>query len=565
MSRSDTSESRSGRTTTRMRDAGRAGRGREGGPQPGTGAARRGRDRQDRVARVRRSTARRAAGSAGPRGSSRRWSSPTPACTSSAARTWSGWTGCPAPQRDALGTAFGLRPGTAARPLPRGPGRPHPAQQVAEELPLVCVVDDAQWLDRASMQTLEFVARRLRAEPVAMVFAVRESDEEPEPGRAAGARGARADGRDAEELLDASVPGSARRGGPRPDPGREPRQSARAPRAAARSVGDRAGVRGRQRRGRHSPGPPPRTGLPPQAGALAREQSRRLLLVAAAEPVGDVPLLWRAVQRLGIRPEAAGAAEAAGLIELRDRARFRHPLVRSAVYRSATPAERREVHRALADVTDPDVDPDRRAWHRACAALHPDEAVAAELERVGGPRARPRRRGGRGGLPRAVRCADARPGAAGAACARRRAAQGARRGVRRRLGAPGGRSGGAARRRRAGARRPGARGDLLRHEPRQRRTAAAPGGRRAGSNRSTRGSRGTPTSTRSPRRCSPDASPSGPGARHVAEAVRKAPPPQPPRKGDALLDGLAVLFTDGYARAAPAVASCGRRRSPARS
>ena len=108
-----------------------------------------------------------------------------------------------------------------------------------------------------------------------------------------------------------------------------------------------------------------------QAGAACPRQSRRLLLAAAAEPVGDVPLLWRAVQRLGIRPEAAGAAEAAGLIELRDRARFRHPLVRSAVYRSATPAERREVHRALADATDPDVDPDRRAWHRARAAAAP--------------------------------------------------------------------------------------------------------------------------------------------------------------------------------------------------
>src|SRR5206468_9473088 len=98
------------------------------------------------------------------------------------------------------------------------------------------------------------------------------------------------------------------------------------------------------------------------------------------EPVGDVRLLWRAVRRLGIRPEAAAAVEAAGLIELRDSARFRHPLVRSAVYRSATPADRREVHRALADATDADVDPNRRAWHRACAALNPDEAVAAELE-----------------------------------------------------------------------------------------------------------------------------------------------------------------------------------------
>ena len=107
--------------------------------------------------------------------------------------------------------------------------------------------------------------------------------------------------------------------------------------------------------------------------------ARQLLLTAAAEPVGDVPLLWRAAGRLGIGSDAAAAAEASGLTELGDRVRFRHPLVRSAVYHAATRAERREVHGALADVTDPDVDPDRRAWHRACATMGPDEAIAAEL------------------------------------------------------------------------------------------------------------------------------------------------------------------------------------------
>ena len=111
------------------------------------------------------------------------------------------------------------------------------------------------------------------------------------------------------------------------------------------------------------------------------QQTRRLLLLAAAEPLGDPALLWRAAAPLGVDAAAAAPAVAARLAEFGARVRFRHPLVRSAVYRSASPGEKQSVHRALADATDPDSDPDRRAWHRAHAAEGPDEDVAAELER----------------------------------------------------------------------------------------------------------------------------------------------------------------------------------------
>ena len=108
------------------------------------------------------------------------------------------------------------------------------------------------------------------------------------------------------------------------------------------------------------------------------------MLVAAAEPIGDPLLLWRAAERLGIAPAAAEEVEAHGLLAIGERVTFRHPLARSAVYRSAPPRERRQVHLALAEVTDGDADPDRRAWHLAAAAAGPDEQVAVELERSAG-------------------------------------------------------------------------------------------------------------------------------------------------------------------------------------
>ena len=125
-------------------------------------------------------------------------------------------------------------------------------------------------------------------------------------------------------------------------------------------------------------------------------ETRRLLQLAAADPVGEPLLVWRAAERLGIRPEAATPAAEAGLLEFGARVRFRHPLVRSAAYRSASLQERQDVHRALAEVTDPEIDPDRRAWHRAQAAPGPDEDVAEELERSAG------RAQARGGLAAAA-------------------------------------------------------------------------------------------------------------------------------------------------------------------
>jgi DNA-binding CsgD family transcriptional regulator len=288
----------------------------------------------------------------------------------------------PGPQRDALNTAFGVSAGAPPDRFLVGLAVLSLLADAAEEQPLVCIVDDAQWLDGVSAQTLAFVARRLLAERVGVVFALRESGHEDQltglPELVIG--GLPAD--DAGRLLDATIPG---------------RLDAR---VRTRILGEAAGnplallelPRGSTpiafAGGFGLPEDTPLSsriehGFVQQLESLSAD-TRRLLLLAAAEPLGDVPLLWRAAELLGIRRESAVSAEAARLVEIGGRVRFRHPLVRSAAYRAASTPQRREVHRALAEATDARLDPDRQAWHRALAADGPEEAIAAELERSAG-------------------------------------------------------------------------------------------------------------------------------------------------------------------------------------
>jgi DNA-binding CsgD family transcriptional regulator len=300
----------------------------------------------------------------------------------------------PSPQRDALNTAFGMSAGPPPDRFLVGLAVLSLLADGAEEQPVVCVVDDAQWLDRASAQTLAFVARRLLAERVGLVFARRGSDDANE---LQGLPELMVDGLPPAEaglLLDATIPGllDARvRDRILGEAGGNPLALLELPRGLTPiTVAGGFGL----------PAEMPLTsrieqGFVRQLESLPAD-AQRLLLLAAAEPVGDVTLLWRAAERLGIGPEAAAPAEAAGLVEIGARVRFRHPLVRSAAYRAAPALQRREVHRALADATDARVDPDRRAWHRARAADGPDEDVASELERSAG------RAQARGGLSAAA-------------------------------------------------------------------------------------------------------------------------------------------------------------------
>jgi DNA-binding CsgD family transcriptional regulator len=292
----------------------------------------------------------------------------------------------PGPQQDALRVAFGLSGGHAPDRFLVGLAALSLLSEVAEERPLLCALDDAQWLDEASALAFAFVARRLLAEPIAIVFVTREPI-----GPLGGLPELVLDGvadDDARLLLASGLPG------PLDERVREtiiaetrgnPLALLELPHAL--TPAELAG-------GFALPGAPLADRI--EQSFLRRVQSlpppsQRLLVTAASEPLGDVPLLWRAADRLGVGPDATGPAEAAGLIEIGARVRFRHPLVRSAIYRAAAPPERREVHRALADATDPEADPDRRAWHLAHAAAGLDEAVAGELERSA---KRAQRRGG---------------------------------------------------------------------------------------------------------------------------------------------------------------------------
>ena len=300
----------------------------------------------------------------------------------------------PGPQRDALRTAFGLSTGGRPDRLVVGLAALSLLGEIARERPLICLVDDTQWLDRASAETLAFVARRLRAESVAMVLAVRDSG----------------DGQELAGLTELVVTGL-------------PHEDARALLVSAHRgpvdarVIDRlvAETRGNPLALLELPrwltpaeltggfGPPGPAALPDRIEEIFQRQltalepeTRRLLLIAAAEPIGDPVLMWRAADKLGVGVDIAAPAAGTGLVEFGERVKFRHPLVRSAIYRAASAEERRSAHRALAEATYPEADPERRAWHRAQATVGPDEGVAADLERSAG------RAQARGGLAAAA-------------------------------------------------------------------------------------------------------------------------------------------------------------------
>ena len=282
----------------------------------------------------------------------------------------------PQPQQEALGVALGRTSGSAPNPFLVGLAVLGLLSEAAEGKPLLALVDDAQWLDQASARALAFVARRLLAEQIVFLFATRQVDDALSglPDLIISPLGHR----DARALLESALPA------PLDDPVLErivletrgnPLALLELPRGLTPT--ELAGGFGLPAE------------MPVSAGIeesftrrLQRlpDDARRWLLIAATDPVGDPALVWRAAERLGIPASAGDTVEGEGLLVLGPRVAFRHPLVRSAVYRAATPLQRREAHRALAEATDPALDPDRRAWHRAQAAQKPDEGVAAELE-----------------------------------------------------------------------------------------------------------------------------------------------------------------------------------------
>ncbi|MFD1654590.1 helix-turn-helix transcriptional regulator [Pseudonocardia alaniniphila] len=460
----------------------------------------------------------------------------------------------PEAHRKALSTAFGLSTGGPPDRFLLGLAVLGLFAEVARERPLVCVVDDAQWLDRASAQVLAFVARRLQAESVAIIFAARESEAVQGPSEVS-------DLADLPEMVVTGLPEDAARAlllsayrGPVDE------------RVLERLLGETQGnplalldlPRGftlTELAGGF--GLPIRGMLPHRIEesyhrriATLPVETRQLLLVAAVEPVGDPVLVWRAAEQLGIDIGASASARASGLIDFGARVWFRHPLVRSAIYRTASPESLRSTHKALAQVTDPEADPDRRAWHFAQAAAGPDEDVAAELERSAGR-------------------AQARGGVAAAAAFLERATEltlDPRRGGQRALAAAQanhladmpdaalkllsmGEASPLTKLQRAQA-------DLLRARialtmnrggdvPLLLLKAAA---------------RLEPLDVRMARDTYLDASAaawfaghlaSGGDMREVGELVRKAPAPSRPTSADLLLDALAVWFTDGHAAAAP--------------
>jgi DNA-binding CsgD family transcriptional regulator len=283
----------------------------------------------------------------------------------------------PEPQQRALSVAFGLSSGGAPDRFLVALAALSLLAESAEKRPLLCFVDDAQWLDGASAQVLGFVARRLLAEAVAIVFAVREPSSERAFADLPALLLEGLHEADARALLAAAIPG--------------PLDERVRDRIVAETRGNPLALlelpRGMNAAELAGGFALPDAGSLPdhiedhyrrRLGALP-DATQRLMLLAAADPVGDATLLWRAADTLGIDSTAAAPAATEQLLEIGARVRFRHALVRSAVYRAASVADRQAAHRALAAATDPETDPDRRAWHRAHAANVPDEDLAGEL------------------------------------------------------------------------------------------------------------------------------------------------------------------------------------------
>ena len=454
----------------------------------------------------------------------------------------------PAPQRDALQTAFGLSAGPAPDRFLVGLAVLSLLSEVAGDRPLICLVDDQQWLDGASAQALVFVARRLAADPVGLVFAARDPGDELTAFPHLVVDGLQES--DARALLDSVLAG--------------PMDTRVRDQIVAETRGNplallelpRGFTPAELAGGFGLPGVRPLSGrieesFRRQIGAMP-DQTRWLLQLAAADSSGDPLLVWRAAGQLGIPVHAGTPAVEAGLIGFGPQVRFRHPLVRSAAYRSASGQERQEAHRVLAEVTDPQLDPDRRAWHRAQAAPGPDEDVAGELERSAG------RAQSRGGLAAAAAFLEhaalltpdpARRTQRLLAAARAKSDAGAMDAALGLLVAV-----------EAGPL------DALQTAEVERLRGQIALEQRRGSDADrlllSAARRLQPVDAGLARATHLDAlvaaiwasDPSSPQVREAAEAARSAPPaPAPPRVLDVLLDAVALRVTEGYATAAPAL------------
>jgi DNA-binding CsgD family transcriptional regulator/tetratricopeptide (TPR) repeat protein len=455
----------------------------------------------------------------------------------------------PGPQRDALSAAVGLTAGAAPDRFLVGLAVLSLLSEAAEDRPLLGVVEDAHWLDQASAQVLAFVARRLHGVPVALLLAVRDPRA---TGEFAGLPDLELTGlpdADARSLIASAIPG-------RFDERVRDRIVAEAQGNPLALLELHRGLTPAELAGGFG-----LTARQPLTGRIEESfvrriqalpsDTRRLLLLAAVEPCGEPALLRRAAERMGIGVDAAAPAEADGLLRIGVQLSFRHPLVRSAVSRAATPDQCRDAHRAIAEAIDPDVSPDRRAWHRAEAAVGPDEEIAGDLERSAGQ-------------------AQARGGVAAAAAFLERAAaltpDPAHR-ARRTLAAAGAKLQAAAPEAALGILSLAEAGplDALQSAQLERLRAEI-------AFATSRGSDAPPLLIHAARRLEPldpqlardthlqalEAAMfagrlgGGGGVREAAEAARAAPPAHgPPRAVDLLLDGLATLLTEGWAAGVP--------------